>query len=98
METATIIGIGATVASTVSFMPQAWKIIKSRQTHDISTVMYAVTVIGFALWMIYGVVLAQWPLIVTNGLCLILSAFILMMKILPRREKNAVADALDPGA
>jgi MtN3 and saliva related transmembrane protein len=98
VETATIIGIGATVASTVSFMPQAWKIIKSRQTHDISTVMYAVTVIGFALWMIYGVVLAQWPLIVTNGLCLILSAFILMMKILPRREKNAVADALDPGA
>ena len=97
METATIIGVGATVASTVSFMPQAWKIIKSRQTHDISTVMYAVTVIGFALWTIYGVVLAQWPLIITNGLCLILSAFILMMKILPRREKNAVADALDPG-
>ena len=98
MEIATIIGICATVASTVSFVPQAWKIIKSRQTHDISTAMYAVTVIGFGLWMAYGVVLVQWPLILTNGLCLVLSAFILTMKILPRREKNAVADALDPSA
>ena len=96
MEIATIIGICATVASTVSFVPQAWKIIKSRQTHDISTAMYAVTVIGFGLWMAYGVVLVQWPLILTNGLCLVLSAFILTMKILPRREKNAIADALDP--
>ena len=98
MEIATIIGICATVASTVSFVPQAWKIIKSRQTHDISTAMYAVTVIGFGLWMAYGVVLVQWPLILTNGLCLVLSAFILTMKILPPREKNAVADALDPSA
>jgi MtN3 and saliva related transmembrane protein len=98
VETPTIIGICATVASTVSFTPQAWKIIKSRQTHDISTAMYAITVIGFALWTVYGVVLSQWPLIFTNSFCLILSAFILMMKILPRREKNAVADTLDPSA
>ena len=96
MEMATIIGICATVASTVSFVPQAWKIIKSRQTHDISTGMYAVTVVGFALWMAYGVILVQWPLILTNGICLILSTFILTMKILPRHEKDAIADALDP--
>lgn len=96
MEMATIIGICATVASTVSFVPQAWKIIKSRQTHDISTGMYAVTVVGFALWMAYGVILVQWPLIFTNAVCLILSAFILTMKILPRHEKDAIADALDP--
>ena len=96
MEVATIIVICATIASTVSFVPQAWKIIKSRQTHDISTGMYTVTVIGFALWMVYGLILIQWPLILTNGICLILSAFILTMKILPRRDKNMIADALDP--
>ena len=98
METATLIGACATVASTVSLVPQAWKIIKSHQTADISTAMYAVTVIGFALWTAYGVILGQWPLIVTNGICLILSAFILTMKIVPRRQKNAIADALDPTA
>jgi MtN3 and saliva related transmembrane protein len=96
MEPATVIGACATVASTVSFVPQAWKIIKSRQTHDISTGMYAVTVVGFALWTAYGIVLEQWPLIATNAICLILSAFILTMKILPRRQKEALADAIDP--
>ena len=96
MEPITIIGIAAAIASTVSFAPQAWKIIKSRRTHDISTGMYTVTVIGFALWTAYGIMLAQWPLIFTNTTCLILSAFILTMKILPRRQKDAVAQALDP--
>jgi MtN3 and saliva related transmembrane protein len=98
VDTATVIGGFATVASTVSFVPQAWKIIKFRRTHDISTGMYAVTVTGFALWTAYGVLLASWPLIVTNTLCLLLSAFILTMKLLPRRQKEAVADALDPKA
>ena len=58
--------------------------------------MYAITVSAFALWTVYGVLLTQWPLIVTNTLCFLLSGFILTMKLLPRRQKNAVADALDP--
>lgn len=96
MQAITIIGACAAVASTVSFVPQAWKIIKTRRTQDISTVMYAVTVGGFGMWTVYGILLAQWPLIFTNAVCLILSAFILAMKILPRRQKDAVADAIDP--
>jgi MtN3 and saliva related transmembrane protein len=98
MDVATMIGALATVASTVSFTPQAWKIIKSRRTDDISARMYIVTVVGFSLWTAYGVLLRQWPLIVTNGLCLALSGFILTMKLLPQRDKNAVADVLDPDA
>ncbi|MGE5538855.1 MAG: SemiSWEET family sugar transporter [Gemmatimonas sp.] len=98
MEAPTIIGALATIASTISFVPQAWKIIKSRRTHDISVGMYAVTVTGFGLWTAYGVLLGQWPLIVTNSICLLLSAFILTMKLLPPRQKNVVADVLDPDA
>ena len=60
--------------------------------------MYSVTVFGFALWFTYGLLRKEWPIIVTNGVCLILSAFILMMILLPRAKKNAVADALDPTA
>jgi MtN3 and saliva related transmembrane protein len=98
MNLLTIIGSFAALASTVSFAPQAWKIIKSRHTADISFGMYAITVCGFALWTIYGILLGEWPLIVTNSICFLLSAFILMMKILPRRQKNKVADTLDPAA
>lgn len=96
MEIATIIGSLAAMASTASFAPQAWKIIKERKTRDISSAMYALTVTGFALWLTYGLLLGQWPLIVTNGLCLLMSAFILVMSLLPQRKKEAVADMLDP--
>lgn len=98
MEIVTIIGSLAAVASTVSFTPQAWKIIRTRDTDAISAGMYALTVAGFALWTAYGVLLGQWPLIATNSICLLLSAFILTMKLLPRRERDKVADALDPEA
>ena len=98
LETATMIGVLATIASTGSFAPQAWKIIRTRETKDISTGMYGLTVAGFALWLAYGVALGQWPLIATNGICLVLAAFILVMKILPASGKRAVADAIDPSA
>jgi len=96
METADFIGWLATGASTVSFTPQAWKIIRTRRTQDISTGMYVLTVSGFLLWAVYGSMLAAWPLVTTNGVCLMLSSFILAMKLLPRRKRETVAAALDP--
>jgi len=94
MNAAQILGGLATLASVTSFAPQAWKVIRTRDTASISAAMYGVTVVGFALWLSYGWLLGQWPLIITNGVCLALSGFILVMKLLPRRGKEAVADAL----
>ena len=98
MDMATWVGSLAALASTTSFMPQAWKVVRTRDTRAISAGMYAVTVLGFALWLVYGLLLGQWPLIVTNATCLALSAFILAMKLLPRRYRATVADAVDPDA
>ena len=98
MDIVTILGSLAAIASTVSFTPQAWKIIRTRDTAAISAPMYAITVVGFALWTSYGILLGQWPIIVTNSICFALSGFILTMKLLPRRERDKIADALDPDA
>jgi|SRR5688500_196908 MtN3 and saliva related transmembrane protein len=98
MTLVTIIGSLAAICSTTSFVPQAWKIIRTRDTSSLSARMYAVTVTGFSLWLVYGIMLGEWPLIVTNAICLALSAFILLMRILPQRKKEAVADLLDPGS
>ena len=95
MSLVTIIGAIAALCSTISFAPQAWKIIQTRETKDISLGMYLFTVTGFAAWTTYGVMLGQWPLIAANSICLALSAFILMMKLLPRAKKNKVADAIE---
>jgi len=50
--------------------------------------MYAVTVVGFALWLAFGVMKGEWPIMVTNAVCLILAAFILVMTVLPLRQKE----------
>jgi MtN3 and saliva related transmembrane protein len=95
---ASTIGALASAASITSFTPQAWKIIKTRDTSSISTGMYVLTVSGFALWLTYGLMSSQWPIVLTNAICLLLATFILMMKVLPSEKKNAVADAIDPSA
>jgi MtN3 and saliva related transmembrane protein len=94
MNKIAILGYAAAFVSTASFAPQAIKIIKSRKTKDISLGMYLLTVTGFALWLAFGFFQRQWPLVLSNSICLLLSAFILMMKLLPRSKKDAVAKTL----
>ncbi|WP_246160185.1 SemiSWEET family sugar transporter [Aureimonas fodinaquatilis] len=93
---ALIIGYLASVCSMTSFVPQAWKIIKTGDTEAISKRMYTVTVIGFALWSAFGFLRMEWPIILTNVVCFFLSGFILTMKWLPRRKREAVSAKLDP--
>jgi len=97
MSYATFIGYVAAAFSTASFAPQAWKIIRARETKDISAGMYILSVSGFAMWIVFGFLMRQWPLVVSNSICLFLSAFILLMKLLPRADKEAVAKLVVPG-
>jgi len=96
MQAETLVGYLAALCSMVSFTPQAWKIIRTRDTSGISAPMYAITVLGFVFWLAFGLLKAERPIIITNGVCLVLSAFILLMTLLPHARKDAVADALDP--
>jgi MtN3 and saliva related transmembrane protein len=89
------VGYFAAICSTLSFAPQAWKIIKSRETKDISVEMYFLTVLGFIAWTAYGISLRQWPIVGSNSICLMLSAFILMMKLLPQGRKDEIADGIE---
>lgn len=96
MQNVTLVGYLAALCSMTSFAPQAWKIIRTRDTNSISAPMYAMTVAGFLLWLVFGIMKSEGPIIITNGVCLLLSAFILLMTVLPRRRKEQIADALDP--
>ena len=89
-----VLGYLAALASMASFVPQAWKVIRTRQTKDISVGMYLLTVAAFALWLAFGLLQSQWPLVVSNGVCLALSLFILAMTLFPKKEKEKVAAAL----
>lgn len=77
-----VVGGLAAICSTLSFAPQAWKIIRTRDTGSISRKMYILTVTGFALWSFYGLMIGKWPIVASNLICLGLAAFILVMTFL----------------
>lgn len=72
--------VGATL-TTLSFLPQAVKTIRSRDTRGISLGMYVVFTIGVGFWFGYGVALQSWPMIVSNAITFVLAATILGLKL-----------------
>jgi MtN3 and saliva related transmembrane protein len=93
-----VVGYGAALCSTVSFVPQAWRVLRTRDVSALSAPTYTITCCGFALWLVYGLAKAEWPLILTNGICLVLASFILAMKLMPRTQRESVAQTLAPPA
>ncbi|SIP97936.1 SemiSWEET transporter [Solilutibacter tolerans] len=75
------IGYVAATLTTVAFVPQAIKTIRTRDTKGISLGMYVVFTIGIACWFGYGLVLQSWPMIIANIITFLLSATILVMKL-----------------
>ena len=81
MDNAGIIGSVAAALTTTAFIPQAWKVWKTRHTADISLGMYAMFTTGVALWLAYGILLSSWPIIIANGITLLLAGTVLAMKL-----------------
>lgn len=72
--------VGATL-TTLSFLPQAVKTIRSRDTRGISLGMYVVFTVGVGFWFGYGLALHSWPMIVSNAITFVLAATILGLKL-----------------
>ncbi len=81
MTFAEIIGFVAATLTTLSFYPQAYKIIKTRDTASISLVMYSIINVGLILWLVYGLMIGDMPMILANAFTLIASLTILFLKI-----------------
>jgi MtN3 and saliva related transmembrane protein len=76
-----LLGFLAAAFTTLSFVPQAVKIIREKQTAGISLIMYVVFTVGIALWLTYGLLTSNIPICVANGVTLVLAAVILGVKI-----------------
>ena len=81
MDLITGIGLLAATITTVSFLPQVIKSWKTRETRDISLATYIILVIGLALWLLYGFLIEDLPLITANIVTLMLAGSILFLKI-----------------
>ena len=81
MQLSEAFGYFAATATTVSFVPQAIKVIKTRDTRSISLWMYALFSFGVLLWLIYGIMLAAMPIILANAVTLVFATIILGYKL-----------------
>ena len=75
------IGSVAAALTTLSFVPQALKTFKTRDVSGISLGMYTAFTLGVALWLVYGVLMGAWPVIIANAVTLVLALAILVMKL-----------------
>jgi MtN3 and saliva related transmembrane protein len=75
-----LIGMIAGTLSTVAFVPQAWRVWRTRSARDLSLPMYLIFTAGVALWFVYGLLLGAVPIIACNGLTLLLAGTVLAMK------------------
>jgi MtN3 and saliva related transmembrane protein len=74
------LGLLAGALTTIAFVPQVLRIVKTRSAHDISWGMFSLFSLGIALWLWYGIRLAALPLIASNLVTLVLALTILFLK------------------
>jgi len=77
----TCVGLLAAFCSTVAFLPQVIKTWRTRSTKDISLGMFTVLIAGILLWLAYGLIIRDVPLIVANAITLVFAGTILVFKL-----------------
>lgn len=79
-----MLGFAAGAMTTAAFVPQVVKTWRSRSSGDISLGMYAVLTCGVSSWLVYGLLVKDWPVVAANGVTLVLVAAMLAMKLVFR--------------
>ncbi len=81
-----ILGFCGATLTTGSFLPQAYKVIRTHETEAISLWMYILFTVGVAFWFAFGVLLNSWPVILSNAITFVLTLTILIIKL--RQKKG----------
>jgi len=81
MQTVDFIGFAAAIFCTIAFIPQVIHSWKTRDLGGISLRMYGLFTTGVALWLIYGIALRTWPIILANSVTLVLAGTVLFLKL-----------------
>jgi MtN3 and saliva related transmembrane protein len=88
-----LIGYCAAFLTTIAFLPQAIQSWRTRDLSGISVGMYSLFTTGVGLWLIYGLHIDKWPIILANALTFVLALSILLLKILSLRRSDSKSDS-----
>lgn len=81
MDGFTLIGLAAGFCTTAAFLPQAIKTWKTKSAKDLSLGMYSIFCTGVVLWLTYGILVGDIPIIITNAATMALAFSILYFKL-----------------
>ena len=81
------VGSIAATCTTLAFIPQAIHSYKTRDLSGISLPMYSIFTLGVAMWLVYGLLKQDWPIIIANTVTVALSAMILVLKVMETLKK-----------
>lgn len=81
MKLVEFFGYLAAFLTTISFIPQVVQVWRSKHTKDISLGMYSIFTLGIVVWLIYGILLNAWPIIIANTITIFLAGSVLAMKL-----------------
>ena len=95
MDLADILGYLAATLTTAAFVPQVWRTFRTKDVSGISLRMYSIFTAGIAVWLAYGIVLQETPMMVANSLSLVLACAVLVMKLKYGRDPQEGGDKAD---
>ena len=87
MSSLNMLGFLAGACTTAAFVPQVWQVWRTRSAKDLSLGMYLVLVLGVMLWLVYGLLCNDMPLVIANIITLILAGSVLVMKVYFERKR-----------
>ena len=94
-----LVGIAAACLSTSSFLPQAWRIWRTRSARDVSLIMYLMLMAGTLVWLTYGALIGSFSLIISNLAGVVMIGSVLVLKIQDLvRPRNLLVEIVEAEA
>ena len=82
-----VLGIIAGVLTSVSMIPQLVKVIREKDVEDISLLMLLILISGLSLWIWYGIVKEEWPIILSNSFAVLVNISLLLCYFMYNKKK-----------
>ena len=91
MQVSDVLGYVAGTLTTIALIPQAWRSFRTKDVSGISLRMYWIFTLGVAIWLAYGILLGETPMILANSVSLVLACAVLAMKLRYGEQKKGPA-------
>lgn len=81
-----LIGTVAGILTSISMIPQLIKVLKEKKVEDVSLLMLIVLLLGVCLWVVYGIMKEEWPIILSNGFSVLVNTILLIYYFIYRKK------------